>query len=158
MIIDLPYFVHQTICGGLAAAGFGVLFNIGFRTLPWCAASGALAVAIRTAARGYGWSLVAASFIAALAVGACVLMVESRIGVSRNALEVTGCIPLIPGGTATKAILGLFAVESMHPSAAHDAFVVALENTLRVAFVIGALGTGLAIPALLLRVRKVHKA
>ncbi len=156
MNMDLSYLLHQTVCGALAAAGFGVLFNIGFRVLPWCAASGALALAVRTAALGQGWSLVAASFAAALAVGAGVQLIRSRIGASRNALEVVGCIPMIPGGTATKAILGLFAVAGLHPAAVHEALITALENTLRVMFTIGALETGLAIPTLLLRVRKMQ--
>jgi uncharacterized membrane protein YjjB (DUF3815 family) len=151
--MDLPHLLHHIVCGGLAAAGFGVLFNIGFRALPWCAASGALALAARTIALGRGWSMEAASFAAALAVGAVVQLLQSRIGVSGNALDVAGCIPMIPGGFATKAILGLFTVMAQHPSAANDMLIAALENTLRVTFTIGALGTGLAIPTLLLRVR-----
>ena len=42
------FLLHQTVCGAIAAAGFGVLFNISFRSLPWCAVSGALALAVRT--------------------------------------------------------------------------------------------------------------
>ena len=152
--MDISYLLHQTACGGLAAAGFGVLFNVGFRALPWCAASGALALMVRTAARESGWSLVAASFVAALAVGAAVQLLHSRIKISRNSLEVVGCIPLIPGGTATKAIQGLFAVAGLHPAIAQESFIMALEDALRVVFVIGALGTGLAIPTLLLRMHR----
>jgi len=37
--------LHDIICGGLAAAGFGVLFNVSYRALPWCMASGAFALA-----------------------------------------------------------------------------------------------------------------
>ena len=98
--MTLPFLLHQTICGAIAAAGFGVLFNIGFRSLPWCAASGALALAVRTGCLdGLHWNLEAASFAAALTVGA------------------------------------------------------AVQFALRVTFTIGAIGTGLAIPTLLLRVR-----
>lgn len=154
--MSLLYLLHQTACGGLAAAGFGVLFNVGFRSLPWCAASGALALAIRTASLGLGWSLVAASFAAALAVGTAVQLLQWRVPVSRSALEVLGCIPMIPGGTATNAILGLFAVTGLYPAVASGTIITAMESTLRVMFVIGALGTGLAIPAFLLRVRSMQ--
>ena len=153
MNMDLLQLLHHTVCGGLAAAGFGVLFNIGFGALPWCAASGALALAVRTVALGWDLSLVGASFVAALTVGAGVQMLQSRIGISRNALAVVGCIPMIPGAVASKAILGLFAVTAQHPTAANEMLVTAVENALRVTFTIGALGTGLAIPTLLLRVR-----
>jgi len=60
---------------------------------------------------------------------------------------------MVPGGFATKAILGLFAVTARHPSAANDTLLTALNNSLCVTFTIGSLGTGLAIPTLLLRVR-----
>jgi len=152
LTLDPWLLLHHTVCGGLAAAGFGVLFNIGFRALPWCAASGALALAVRTLALGSGWSLEAASFFAALTVGAAVHLLQPRVGIARNAMGVAGCIPMIPGGFATRAILGLFAVTA--PNHADDGtFVAALESTLRVMFTLGALGTGLAIPSLLLRVR-----
>jgi uncharacterized membrane protein YjjB (DUF3815 family) len=145
--------LHQTACGGLAAAGFGVLFNVGIRTLAWCAVSGALALAVRTVALQSGGSLVAASFVAALAVGAAAHLLETRIGVSSNALAVVGCIPMIPGAVAARAILGLFAVTAQPLAASADAFFEALEDALRVAFSTGALGTGVAIPTLLMRAR-----
>jgi uncharacterized membrane protein YjjB (DUF3815 family) len=113
--MDPLHLLHNSICGGLSAAGFGVLFNIKFRWLPWCAASGALALAFRTIALSGGWSLEAASFVAALALGLAVQLLPSRFGVSRNALHVLGCIPMIPGAFAARAILGLVAITAQHP-------------------------------------------
>jgi uncharacterized membrane protein YjjB (DUF3815 family) len=150
---DVLQVLHHTACGGLAAAGFGLLFNVGFRTLTWCAVSGGLALAVRTVALQSGGSLVAASFVAALAVGAAAQILQSRIGVASNALAVVGCIPMIPGAVAARAILGLFAVTAQPATASGDAFFAALENALLVAFTIGALGTGVAIPTLLMRTR-----
>jgi len=107
---------HALNCGGLGATGFAVLFNVGYRGVPWCAASGALALALRTVALGEGWSLEAASFVAAMAVGIAVQLLPSSIGISRDALHVVGCIPMIPGAFAAKAMLGLF----RHYDAAFD--------------------------------------
>jgi uncharacterized membrane protein YjjB (DUF3815 family) len=151
--MEFSQLLQNPICGGLAAAGFGVLFNISFRGLPWCAASGALALALRTVALGESWSMEAASFVAALAVGVAVQLLPSPVGASRNALHVVGCIPMIPGAFAAKAILGLFAITAQHPTATDDTFIAAMDNALRVTFIMGALGTGVAIPTLLLRVR-----
>jgi uncharacterized membrane protein YjjB (DUF3815 family) len=95
----------------------------------------------------------AASFVAALAVGVAVQLLPSPVGASRNALHVVGCIPMIPGAFAAKAILGLFAITAQHPTATDDTFIAAMDNALRVTFIMGALGTGVAIPTLLLRVR-----
>ena len=148
------HLLHQTIGGGLAAAGFGVLFNIGFRGVPWCAASGALALGLRTVALEKGWSMEAASFIAAFAVGVAVQLLPSRFGMSRTALHVVGCIPMIPGAFAAKAILGLFAITTPHSIGTNETLIAAMDNSLRVAFIMGALGTGVAIPTLFLRARK----
>jgi uncharacterized membrane protein YjjB (DUF3815 family) len=151
--MDWIKLIHQTICGAIAAMGFGVLFNISFRLLPWCAVSGGLALAVRTVCLNAGWSLEAASFAAALAVGLAIQMLQSRAGISQTALDVAGCIPMVPGSFAAKGILGLFSLTSSHVAGADEMLITAVQYTLRVTFTIGAIGTGLAIPNLLLRVR-----
>lgn len=154
MNLDISFLLHQTVCGAIAAAGFGVLFNIGFRSLPWCAASGALALAVRTCClNGLGWNLEAASFAAALTVGAAVQVLRARTDISQNALDVVGCIPMVPGSFAAKAILGMFALTSTNVADAPETLITAVQFALRVTFTIGAIGTGLAIPTLLLRVK-----
>ena len=152
------HLLHQTVCGAIAAVGFGVLFNISFRSLTWCAVSGALALAVRTVCLDeLQWNLEASSFAAALVVSAAVQMLRARIRISQNALDVVGCIPMVPGSFAAKAILGLFALSTIDsttdPAHASETLTVAMQYTWRVMFIIGAIGTGLAIPTLLLRVR-----
>lgn len=153
--MDYAKLLHQTACGAVAAAGFGVLFNVRLRGLGWCAASGAVALLVRTLCLQGGWSLEAASFAAALAVGFAVHFVQLKRGVSQTALDVAGCIPMVPGSFAAKAILGLFSLTVAQPAAAAagETLITAVEYTLRVMFTIGAIGTGLAIPSLLLRVK-----
>ena len=150
------WLLQATLCGAVAAAGFGVLFNIGFRSLLWCAVSGALALAVRTGClEGLHWNLEAATFAAALTVGAGVQVLRARTEISQNALDVVGCIPMVPGSFATKAILGLFALTAADTDPAHatETLTTAVQYTVRVMFTIGAIGTGLAIPTLLARVR-----
>ena len=144
--------LHQMLFGGLAAVGFGVLFNVQRRHLPWCGLAGALALGVRTVGMQLNWSLEAASFAAALAVGSVVQLFQERIGVSRNILDVAGCIPMVPGLFATKAILGFFALTTPEPQNPDQTLIESVEYFLRVASTIGAMGTGLAIPSLLLRV------
>jgi uncharacterized membrane protein YjjB (DUF3815 family) len=148
----LPYGLHQAFFGAIAAAGFGVMFNMGPGALLWCGAAGALALAVRTTGLGLGWTFEGASFTAALIVGSGVQLVQARIGISRNTLGVAGCIPMIPGGFAARAILGLLALtRSSVPNADHT-LILSMQDALRVVFTIGAMGTGLAIPSMLLRV------
>jgi len=70
---------------------------------------------------------------------------------------VAGCIPMVPGSFAAKAILGLFALTSSDLADPTHTMNEAVQYTVRVLFTIGAIGTGLAIPTLLLRVRGVRK-
>ena len=144
--------LHQMFFGDLAAMGFGVLFNMYRHHLLWCGLAGGLALGVRTIGLQLGWSLEAASFAAALSVGSVVTVLQERIGVSRNILDVAGCIPMVPGLFATKAILGFFALTAPVPKNADETLITSVEFFLRVAFTIGAIGTGLAIPSLLLRV------
>ena len=144
--------LHQMLFGGLAAMGFGVLFNVHRRHLLWCGLAGGLALGVRTIGLQLGWSLEAASFAAALTVGGVVQVFQEHIGVSRNILDVAGWIPMVPGLFATKAILGFFTLTTPEPQNADETLIVSVEYFLRVAFTIGAIGTGLAIPSLLLRV------
>jgi uncharacterized membrane protein YjjP (DUF1212 family) len=148
------YVLHQTTFGAIAAVGFGVLFNLGFRSLPWCAVTGALALAVRTLCQQQlGWHLEGATFAAALAVGIAVQILRVRANISQNALDVVGCIPMVPGSFAAKAILGLFALTITDPAQATETLTTAVQYTLRVMFTVGAIGTGLAMPKLVLRPR-----
>jgi uncharacterized membrane protein YjjB (DUF3815 family) len=147
------FFLHQTLCGAVAATGFAVLFNVSFRLLPWCAAFGALALAVRTGCQALGWNLEGACFMAALAAGVAVHLLRlARPDISNNALDVVGCIPMVPGSFAAKAILGLYAL-TIGANNDAETLITAVQYSLRVSFIIGAIGTGLAIPTLLLRVR-----
>jgi uncharacterized membrane protein YjjB (DUF3815 family) len=151
--MPLTFLVHQMVCGAIAAAGFGVLFNVGSQSLGWCAASGALALAVRTCCLSLGWNLEGASFAAALTVSAAVQVLRARTDIHQTAFDVVGCIPMVPGSFAAKAILGLFALTTSSVVNNSEILITAVQYTLRVMFTVGAVGTGLAIPTLLLRVR-----
>lgn len=156
MTLALAEHVAQSaLLGGIAAAGFGVLFNFGWWELGWCALAGLIALGVRTLATGHGLPLEAASFLAAAAVGAAVRLVRSRLGIAGNALAVAGCIPMIPGAFATQAIFGLFALSGRPPEGGAEMVVVTtLEYMVRVAFTIGAIGAGLSISTHILRSRE----
>ena len=114
MTFELLRLLHQALFGALAASGFGVLFNFGWRELPWCAASGALALATRMLGLDAGWTVEAASFTAAAAVGCAGRVLRARLGIASTALAVSGCIPMVPGSFAAQAIFGLFELTSLH--------------------------------------------
>jgi uncharacterized membrane protein YjjB (DUF3815 family) len=144
--------LYQTACGAIAAAGFAVLFNVGFRMLPWCAASGAIALVVRACCVGLGMNLVGASFAAAVSVGTAAHLLARRTDMSQDVVDVAGCIAMVPGSFAAKAIIGLFALSTGAVANESDTLITATQYALRVFFITGAIGTGLAIPDLLLRI------
>jgi uncharacterized membrane protein YjjB (DUF3815 family) len=151
MDAQMLHLLHQALFGAVAAAGFGVLFNFGPRSLLWCMAAGALALAVRTLGQDAGWSLEAASFAAAAAASCAVRLLKVRLGAAGNAMALAGCIPMVPGAFFGQALLGLFAVTAPHPENETATIVMAMEYMLRVIFTVGAIGAGLAIPTHLLK-------
>ena len=149
----LLHLLHQALFGALAAAGFGVLFNIGPKILVWAMGAGALALSVRTLGQDAGWSLEAASFLAAFTASFAVRFVRLWLGAARNAVALAGCIPMVPGAFLSQAILGLLAVTAPQPDNELAMIVMAMEYMLRVVFTLGAIGAGLAIPTYLLRTR-----
>lgn len=145
---------HQSLFGAVASAGFGLLFNFNWRIVIMAAASGGLALAVRTLGLDAGWSLEAASFVAAAAVGVGIRLLELRpirLNYAGNALAVTGCIPMVPGSAAAQGIMALLGLTAQVPAHADQTLLLAVEYGLRVVFTIGALGAGLTIVTTLLR-------
>ena len=151
MLELLPHLLHQALFGALAAAGFGVLFNFGFRALPWCAAAGALALAVRTVGQDLAWSLEGASFAAAIVTSCSVSALRKQLGPACNAVALAGCIPMVPGAFFGQALLGFLSVTAPNLVDAEATLILAVQSLLRVIFTLGAIGAGLLIPAHLLR-------
>ena len=150
MKVFLSHLLHQALFGGIAASGFGVLFNFGWHELLWCAASGALALATRTLGQDAGWNLEAASFAGAAAVGCVGRLLHARLGVGTDDMAVAGCIPMVPGAFAAQGIFGLYNLTAPHPYDPANTVVTTMEFSLRVVFTLGAIGTGLSISKLFL--------
>jgi len=145
------HIVHHMLFGAVAAAGFGVLFNMEARHLGVCAIGGAMALGIRTVAVDIGWGYETASFLAALVVGLAARGIHRRIDTPYITLVVTGCIPMIPGGFAAKAILGFFTLAKQLGPGSTEVMTSAVANLLHVILIVGAMGTGLAVPSLIRR-------
>jgi uncharacterized membrane protein YjjP (DUF1212 family) len=146
---------HQTLFGAIAAAGFGVLFNFGAPTLVWSAVAGAVALLVRTLGLEAGWSLEAASFAAAVAVGMGVQALDClpghHINRAGNALALAGCIPMVPGGSAAQGILGLLGLTAPGLTEGGPLLLLTAICVLRVVFTIGAIGAGLTLATCLWR-------
>ncbi|MBI5132359.1 MAG: threonine/serine exporter family protein [Rhodopseudomonas palustris] len=154
LIAMLPYLAHQAVFGAIAAAGFGVLFNFGWRSLAWCAVAGALALGIRTFSQKHGASLEAATFLAAIGTSCIAILGRRWLGVACHAIALAGCIPMVPGAFFGQALLGYMAVAADTSGQSVAQLVASAQAFIRVVSIVGAIGAGLAIPAYLLRSRQ----
>ncbi len=146
----LNHILHQAVFGGIAAAGFGVLFNCPRRMIGLCFFSGALAVAIKTLSMDLAHlSLPEASFLAALTV-AIVDRAWWQHGhaFQGSVLAVVGCIPLVPGSLAATGVEALFAITRGTTAQNMNAAGAILEVLALASITLAAIGTALAIPTL----------
>jgi uncharacterized membrane protein YjjB (DUF3815 family) len=149
------HLLHQALFGGIAAAGFGVLFNCPPRFLWLGFASGALALAVRTGGQEIGGlGLPAASFIAAFFLAALNRILEQPDSPRGSVLAVVGCIPMIPGSLAAKGLMNLFELLRATPGEGLPSASAAIENLMLVAFTLVGIGTALAIPPLVFPVER----
>jgi len=144
---DSLQILHQSLFGAIAAVGFGVLFNCSSAMLLQCLGAGALTLAVRTIGLDLGLSLPMASFLAALAIGIVDRAWQKAQSPRGSILAVVGCIPMIPGSLAAKALMGGFALLQSGPQDVAAA-IITQENMLRVVLTMAGIGTGLAIPTL----------
>ncbi|HEX4084297.1 MAG TPA: threonine/serine exporter family protein [Chthoniobacteraceae bacterium] len=149
--------LHQAFFGGIAAAGFAVLFNCHPRMLPLCFGAGALALAVRTAGQEMGTSLAVASFIAALVLAIADKVWEDFPSPRGSVLAVVGAIPMVPGSLAAKVFISVFAFlrtgqgPGAGDSAAFMQTIATWDNIMMLIFTLAAIGTGLALPSLVPR-------
>ena len=155
---DMPLLwriLHQAFFGGLAAAGFGVLFNTPPRILGLCFASGAFAIAVRTTCQDFDLGLPLSSFIAALALATVDRTWHQSQTPLGSVLAVVGCIAMVPGSLAAKGLMGLFALVHAKPE---DTLLLTstMENIIIVTFTLVAIGIGLIIPTLVYPQKQEH--
>ena len=111
-----PHLLHQAFFGGVAAAGFAVLFNCPPRLLWIAFGAGAFALAVRTEGQEIGGlGLPAASFIAAFVLALLNRILEPPDSPRGSVLAVVGCIPMIPGSLAAKGLMNLFELLKASP-------------------------------------------
>ncbi len=144
------HLVHQAVYGGIAAGGFGVLFNYPRHWLLVSFASGVLALSVRTLTLDAGLSLPMASFLAALAVSLGAEFLRGWPDLTRGVLAVVGCIPMVPGSLASRAVIGLFTLSQTTP-ADTTLLMETAQNLARFTLTIAAMGTALVLPALFRR-------
>ena len=140
------HIIHQAVFGGIASAGFGILFNCSPRTILHCLASGAMALAIRTACQSANLNLPESAFFAALSVAAGERVLQPFQETRGSIIALVGCIPMVPGSLAAKGLTNLFTLLQARPGEEIAAATNGMRNLLEVTLTLAAIGTALAIP------------
>ena len=140
------HIIHQAVFGGIASAGFGILFNCSPRTILHCMASGAMALAIRTACQSANLNLPDSAFFAALSVAAAERVLQPFQETRGSIIALVGCSPMVPGSMAAKGVTNLFTLLQARPGEEIAAATNGMRNLVEVTLTLAAIGTALAIP------------
>jgi uncharacterized membrane protein YjjB (DUF3815 family) len=149
MNASILHILHQAFFGGVASAGFAVLFNCKPRMLPLCFGAGALALAVRTIGQELGFSLAVASFFAALLLAIVDHIFHDFPSPRGSVLAVVGAIAMVPGSLAAKVLISVFAFLRSGHSQGVEATISTWENLMMLIFTLAAIGTALALPSLI---------
>nr|WP_321525839.1 threonine/serine exporter family protein [uncultured Cohaesibacter sp.] len=140
--------LHHIIFGGVAAAGFGILFNFSWRTVGLTAIGGGVALAVRTLGMDAQWGLAMSSTLAAAAVTVYVrllYLLPVYVPTGGSMLAIAGCIPMIPGSSASHGLVGLMTFATQHGN--YDVLLLgsSVASLLSVVFTIGGIAAAITL-------------
>lgn len=145
------FVLEDAVWSGLAALGFGMLFNVPKSALGWCALLGAMGHALRTALGvGAGLHVVPATLLACLVIGVGARWRAHVMKMPAKVFQVTSVIPLIPGAFAFRAMLGLFALAGMPIGSITEPLQYVATNIVMTGALLGAIVAGIIAPKLLI--------
>ncbi len=144
--------LEDMLLAAVPAVGFGMLFNVPRRILPYCAGAGAVAHGLRFLLTGGGLPLEWATLASAGLVSFCAVFFAQRLRAHPKVFTVAAMIPMVPGVKAYTAMLAMVQIEQHGYT--DELFRTALQNALSTFFIVGALAVGLALPGLLLYRRR----
>jgi uncharacterized membrane protein YjjB (DUF3815 family) len=137
--------------GAVAATGFAVLFNAPRDTLLWCAACGALGMALRTLGLAAGMGVELATLCASTCVSAFSFWPHHRLTLPTHLFSIPGVINMVPGVYAYQAMTGFLRFIQEKDQAI---FLAAWHDLLTMLTILMALAFGLVLPSLCLRIQK----
>jgi uncharacterized membrane protein YjjB (DUF3815 family) len=158
MTMIIVEILSKSIWAGIAAIGFAILFNVPRRTILSIWALGAMGGVIKFTVMQFDIGIVLASFLGATAIG----IVSIQMAHMRNSpplvFSIPSVIPMVPGFFAYKMMLGLIALTDIENTDAYlQTLIQTVNNGAKMMFVLISLGTGVAIPMLLMRKESIKK-
>lgn len=148
MSVSIYQLCETALLSGVAAIGFGALFNISWKHLSICFVVAGLAGMAKVLALDVGATLAPASFIGALTAGILAAVVSRKRGCPHVIFSIPAVIPMVPGVLGFKTILGV--LEILEQGVGGDPEIVArtVGLGLNTGFIAVALAVGISFPSL----------
>jgi uncharacterized membrane protein YjjB (DUF3815 family) len=137
----------DVILAGIAACGFGAVYNAPWRVLWTSILCGMVGHGIRYLGLEYGAGLVMSTFMACVVIGIFAASFVERLRVPFAAIAFAGAVPMMPGVLMFRGIGGAMQISMASTQATAALFASTFANIFTAAFVIGAMGIGLLIGA-----------
>ena len=154
MSLDIYHLFETALLSGVAAFGFGALFNVSWKHLGVCFVVAGFASTVKVLALEAGTSLAPASFFGALTAGILAAVFSRKRRCPHIIFSIPGVIPMVPGVFGFKTVLGV--LEILQQGAEVDSEIVArtIGLGLNTGFIAIALAIGISFPSLTRLVRR----
>lgn len=144
--------LEKGIWFGLAALGFGVLFNVPQRTILNIWILGALGGLVKLFLVNAGIGVVLASFSGASLIGILSIPFAHNRHTPPLVLSIPALIPMVPGVFAYRTMLGMIKLTGDLSSADYSLVLNdTIHNGIKALFILATLATGASIPMLITR-------
>lgn len=158
-MINAINFLELAIWSGIAAVGFGILFNIPKKAIITVFALGFSAGLIKFILLKFEFDIVLASLLAATFVGVLSIPLSHKIHQPPVVFSIPPVIPMIPGFFAYKTILSVikFTFMDENNENRNNLIDAIFSNGFTMLFILMALTIGVSFPLLLLRKSSVKR-
>lgn len=142
--------IEQCFWFGIAACGFGILFNIPYRTIGYVFVIAFCACVTRNIMFELKFNQVFATFVGATVVGLLSIWSSEKKSSPPMIFSIPAVIPMVPGVYIQKLILGLVRmVEADVAHQSHNLLPETAQYALKASFILMAIALGVAFPMLI---------
>jgi uncharacterized membrane protein YjjP (DUF1212 family) len=137
----------DVLLAGIAACGFGAVYNAPWRVLWISILCGMLGHGIRYLGLEYGVGLAMSTLVACMVIGVVAASFVERLRIPFAAVAFASAVPMMPGVLMFRAIGGAMEISLAGTQAAPALVASTFSNLFTAGFVVGAMGMGLLMGA-----------
>jgi len=152
MILLYLDLIEKAVWAGIAALGFGILFNIPKKVILTVFILGFFAGIVKFVFLSFDFNVVTSTFLASLFVGIVSIPFAYKVNKPIVVFSIPAIIPMVPGYYAYKTILGIrkFTFVKMDDMGHEKLLNSIFSNGFMVLFILFAITVGVSAPMLLL--------